>query len=76
MKDTFAREYANLSHMKVGTRLQADRGFECIEHDAILTVSQDDRGFYVPCACGKHYLDGQLDFDDKDSLIGLYPVSD
>ncbi|MGJ4855539.1 hypothetical protein ACN6KF_001485 [Labrys sp. La1] len=64
-------KFAKLSEIKAGSRLVADGGFDCIEQGTILIVCDSGDGLYVPCACGEHYLEGQLDFDDDDTLIGL-----
>jgi hypothetical protein len=65
-------KYAKLSETKAGSRLVADGGFTCILAGEGLVVGEDTNGLYVPCSCGKHYLDGQLDDDDNDTLIGLF----
>ena len=57
-----------LSEVKPGDVLIADGGFTCIELGATLVVGDD---LSVPCAHGKHFLDGQVDFDDGDTLVGL-----
>ena len=57
-----------LSEVQPGDVLIADAGFTCIEPGATLVVGED---LSVPCADGKHFLDGQVSFDDGDTLVGL-----
>lgn len=63
--------WAKFSYVRVGTKLRADSGFDCIEPDTILTVANND-GLYVPCSCGMHFLFGQP--DDDGFLIGFSEV--
>ena len=78
--DVDGREYARLSRLKAGDRIEADGGFTCMRPGAVLTVAADARGeLYVPCDGpdddpdpGKHFLCGQA--DDGDHLVGMYPV--
>lgn len=63
---------AKLSALEVGASLIADNGFDCIRAWSRVDVQKDDRGeFYVACKCGQHFLEGQLDHDDHDTLVGL-----
>lgn len=57
-----------------GTRLVADGGFTCLNDGAVVEVRSDDKGLYVPCAHGKHYLDGQT--DDGIAYVGLSLASE
>ncbi|TPM39616.1 hypothetical protein [Mesorhizobium sp. B2-3-4] len=58
------------SDVKAGDRLIADGGFDCIKANEVLTVRSSVLGsLYVPCGCGKHFLDGQEGDDGK--LIGF-----
>lgn len=60
------------SELGVADALIADNGFDCIKHWACVSVLKDERGeLYVPCKCGQHFLEGQLDHDDNDTLVGL-----
>ncbi len=69
--DKHGREWARLSQLAVGSKVECDSGFDCIEAGAVLTVQQDEDGMYVACHCGRHYLNGQLE-TNGDSLIGMY----
>lgn len=68
--DIAGRPYATVGQVGAGTLLEADGGFDCIEHGAILTVSEFGFGLCVPCSHGRHQLDGQL--EDGEAYIGLY----
>ncbi len=81
------KPYALLSQTKPGDYLIADDGFysdrningikgvefHCIKPNRKCLVKQHTTGLYVTCAHGKHFLEGQLDYNDHDSLIGFYP---
>lgn len=70
--DTNGRPYAKLSELKEGMYVEVDGGFDCIEAGSRLCVQQHPDGLWIKCTHGQHYLEGQLDFDDGDSLIGIY----
>ncbi len=63
----------NLADIKPGDRVVVDAGFTCIGAWRECTVEVDDRGEkFIPCTAGRHYLDGQEDFDNPDKpLVGL-----
>lgn len=67
---------ATIAGVKPGTRLIADAGFTCLLHGEVCEVREDgDRGLYVGCIQGRHYLDGgQL--DDADRYIGFSVVEE
>jgi len=66
-------EKANLNTISAGDSLIADAGIDCIV--GRVTVARGENGaLYVPCACGRHYLDGQADGDGV--LVGLTPHRD
>ena len=66
-------EKVNLNTAKPGDSLFADAGIDCIV--GRVTVARAETGaLYVPCACGRHYLDGQADADGV--LVGLTPHRD
>jgi len=77
------KPYALLSQVKVGDILIADEGFisndengkdiHCIRPNRKCKVKYSN-GLYVRCAHGRHYLEGQLDFEDNNSLVGFYPT--
>jgi hypothetical protein len=69
LTDTNGVPYAQLSKTKPGDILRADAGFTCMNEGDLFEVLSADDGLYIPCRCGRHYLDGQL---KDDSLIGLY----
>ena len=60
-------EPATIENVRPGDILIADGGFTCIQPGARLTVQRCDRllELYVPCADGKHFIDGQLDEDGR-----------
>lgn len=63
--------YAKLSEVKSGDKLRADGGFTCLAEGDIVTITKYNSILYVPCACGRHYLEGQLDEKDFNTLIGF-----
>jgi len=60
-----------LSQVKKGDVLISDGGFTCIKVGQRLLVRESEDGLWVTCACGRHYLTGQISFDDPDQLVGL-----
>jgi hypothetical protein len=65
-------EAVKLSAISVGEVLVADNGFDCIESWSSASVEKDNRGeLFIACKCGQHFLEGQLDLDDNDTLVGL-----
>jgi len=60
-----------LSELKVGDSLIADEGFSCLLNGECVTVEKDLVNLFVRCSDGKHFLDGQVSFEDHDTLIGL-----
>lgn len=50
--------------------LLADGGFTCLPESAVVKVDEDEHGFFVPCADGKHYLAGQLN-ERGDKYVGF-----
>ena len=59
-----------LSEIKVEDILVFDDGFTCLKHGEKSIVRQDNKGLYINCEEGKHYLEGQI--DEEDNLIGLF----
>lgn len=73
MNDRSGIPWAKLANVKPGTRLRCDDGFTCMRPDVIKVVETDAAGQpFIPCDDGKHYLEGQLDFEGGDDLVGLY----
>lgn len=68
------REWAKLSEMKAGDVLIPDDGFTCGIAAAGAEVKEDEKGLYVGCDEGKHYLEGQVSEDDNDHLVGFWPL--
>lgn len=62
-------EHIKMSDLTVGTVLFPDADFTCLPANVAVTVEADDDGFFVKCADGKHYLDGQE--DDHGNCLGL-----
>jgi len=72
--DANGRAYAKLSQLKVGDKVQVDDGFTCLKPNSIKTVRvANGQGLHICCKAGHHMLEGQLDEDDNDTLIGIYP---
>jgi hypothetical protein len=60
-----------LSELSAGDLVLADDGFTCLKTGAY-TVQADETGrLFIPCDEGHHYLDGQVDFDDPELLVGI-----
>jgi hypothetical protein len=75
MRDLMGREYARMSRLHAGDKVQADGDFTCIAAGSVVEVHEGSGGdLYVPCNDEGHYLDGQL-MSNADSLVGLYHVS-
>ena len=65
--------------LEVGDTLIVDDRFECLPKDLLVTVQEEDDPenndpLYVNCKCGRHYLDGQIDWDGKDGVGEGYLV--
>ena len=66
----FKRNHIRLTDVMVGDILIADAGFSCIEDQKKCRVLEDkDKGLYILCSNGKHFLDGQT--DTIGDLVGL-----
>ena len=61
--------FPKLDDIKAGDWLKADRGFTCLKEDQVVLVHADEDGLFVPCADGRHYLDGQAGADGE--CVGL-----
>lgn len=71
MHDKNGRDWAKLSLLKRGDKVETDESFHCVAVP-ISTVYEDENGLFICCNQGKHYLDGQLNYEDNDSLTGIY----
>lgn len=68
-RDTAGRVYARLADLKSGDVVEVDAGFDCMDMGTHPIVD-DGAGLAIPCACGHHDLDGQL--NDNGYLVGVY----
>lgn len=67
------RTFAKIADVRVGSKLETDGGFTCMEKGHIKIVRQNKKGeLFVYCRDGEHYLGWQA--DDGDIYIGLYAV--
>ena len=79
-KDLQGRRYLTFKQAKPGTLVQVDGDFTCIRKGARRTIKQDTtvpkwQRLWIHCDCGRHYLDGQADFDKGQFYVGIYSVS-
>ena len=63
-------KYAMLCEVEEGDTVRVDGGFTCLDDGEIRVVerfkhSRNGGGLFIRCNDGKHFLDGQLDQDDK-----------
>lgn len=79
---TDGREWAKLSALKAGDRVELDGGFTCGIAGKTLIVEEDEDGLFVPCGgaegereATQHYLDGQISEVDNDHLVGVWPAA-
>lgn len=68
MSDLYA---APIDKVKDGSVLECDDGFTCLHDEDIVVVRKDENGLYVVCDEGRHYIDGQLDWDDCTTYVGF-----
>ena len=61
----------NVADLNKGDVLVADGGFDCIPEGKLCIVHEHPNGLYVDCARGKHFLEGQIDYDNIGYLVGL-----
>jgi hypothetical protein len=67
----FVKKYEDgLHQVSVGDTLIADSGFTCLHNNQRVIVKQNERGEYVDCSHGRHYLDGQV--NENGILVGLH----
>lgn len=76
MRDLNGRAYALVATVKAGDKLETDGDFTCMSKGKIVEVGIDDRGLFIPCQKGHHYLSGQVKIDKlgPQYYVGLYPV--
>ena len=76
--DIHNRPYARLSTLKPGDKVIVDDGFTCMKRWSEREVRANDDGSvgWLRCTYNGHGLEGQLDFDDDDILIGIYRKED
>lgn len=75
--------HMKITDLKPGEIIFADGGFDCLSLNHACEVKRDDSpkeswesGLYVDCCGeehgpGRHYLDGQLDWDDHETIVGF-----
>lgn len=61
-----------LADIKIGDCVCLDGGFTCMK-SGLQRVKGDERGLYIPCDDGRHYLDGQED-EEGAELVGISPA--
>ena len=59
-----------ISSVDVGDKLVVDAGFPCIPNWSRRTVRYDEHGLFIHCFDGRHYLDGQIDYETN-TYIGF-----
>lgn len=68
--DINGRPWAKLSELKEKAVVELDDGFICASAGKY-TVAKDDKGFYIWCKDGHHYL-ASHQAGDGEHLIGIY----
>ena len=61
-----------LHNLAVGMTVRTDDGFTCLEPGLQIVRKDPENGYYISCQDGRHYLDGQVDHDDPELLVGVY----
>lgn len=60
-----------IENLQAGDILIADDGFTCMKPGP-KEVKYFGGDYFIECDCGKHFLDGQIDYNDpKGPLIGF-----
>lgn len=60
------------SELKPRRVIIADNGFDCLHNKERCVIQADAEGrVFVKCKDGQHFLDGQLDFDGGDFIVGF-----
>ena len=76
--DKFGRAWATHADTTAGTILEADSNMGgCMKRgDHKVVKFNSPGGLHVDCAHGRHYLDGQVDYQDGDAVyVGFYNVT-
>ncbi len=76
IRDIQGRPYARLGALVPGAVVIVDGDFTCMAAWSKRIVCTDGTDLFIPCKSGHHTLDGQLDFEDDDILIGIYHEKD
>jgi hypothetical protein len=63
---------AKYSEVKEGDVVEVI-GFDCMQ--GLKTIEMSPFGLHVTCSAGRHYLNGQIDDEDGDSLVGIFKAS-
>ena len=72
MCDRVLNPIINFADVKVGDVLVPDGGFTCMREGTQRLVREDPHnGLYINCDDGKHFLDGQRDFNTGQTLVGF-----
>lgn len=74
--------FAEVAKVGVGSKLKTDAGFTCLPDGVEVVVGnkiiKGRNNLYVPCDCGKHFLDGQISFPSQGAIphyVGFYLVN-
>ena len=70
MKDLHGRDYAKLSKLGVGDKIELDAGFTCHCKGTTYVRLDKHRQLYFLCDEAHHILSGQA--DNGEDLIGIY----
>lgn len=75
--DLQGRPWLTFTEAKPGTAITFDGDFTCIKKGAVRTAQRDTTKprfcqLWFRCNCGRHYLDGQKDFDGGKFYVGIY----
>jgi hypothetical protein len=70
--DLQGRKYLTFAEAKAGRSVILDGDFTCAKRGARKILRKSHRGLWFRCDCGKHYIEGQEDFDGGEFYVGLY----
>lgn len=69
-------EVVKFEDVQAGDILICDAGFSCLKLGATVTVEASPCGStFIRCKNGTHLLDGQIQDEDDDTLVGLRRVA-